>query len=626
MHVVGTAGHVDHGKSTLVKALTGIDPDRLREEKERGMTIDLGFAWLRLPGGEEVSIVDVPGHERFIKNMLAGVGGIDLALLVVAADEGVMPQTAEHVAILDLLRVRRAVVAVTKIDAVEPDWLELVLSDLGDYLAGTGLSGAPVVPVSALAGQGLPELLSTLERALADTPPKPDLGRPRVPIDRVFTVAGFGTVVTGTLIGGELRVGQELEIVPGGQRARARGLQTHKTKVERAVPGSRVAVNLVGVATDNLGRGQVVTAPGWLRPTTAADVELSVIRDAPHPLQHGATLTVHAGSAEVEARVLLFDGDQLAPGQRGWGQLRFGAPIALVKGDLFVLRTPNATLAGGEIVDPAARRHRRRDPNLIESLRVLREGAPEEAALAQLRAQGPIEPSALGERVGLTSARASELLTALADGGKVVRLGDFFAAPESWQRLSAAVRAVLADFHRAYPLRGGMPREELRGRARERAGQHDAPPRLFAQALARLEAEGVLVDREGLVRLTEHRVQLDGAQEERARRLVAHLAAAPYTPPSLDELPSDARPDPELTRVLAEQRRIVLVGEQLAFTPEAFDEMRERVVARLRERGRVTVADVRDLFGTSRKYVLGLLEYLDRTRVTRRVGDDRVLH
>jgi selenocysteine-specific elongation factor len=626
MHVVGTAGHVDHGKSTLVRALTGIDPDRLREEKERGMTIDLGFAWLKLPGGEEISIVDVPGHERFIKNMLAGVGGIDLALLVVAADEGVMPQTAEHVAILDLLRIRRAVVAVTKVDAVEPDWLELVLSDVTDYLGRTGLAGSPIVAVSALTGQGLPELLATLERALADTPPKPDVGRPRVPVDRVFTVAGFGTVVTGTLIGGELRTGQELEIVPGGLRARARGLQTHKTKVDRAVPGSRVAVNLVGVSTDDLSRGQVVAAPGWLRPTTAADVDLAVIGDAPHPLLHGATLTVHAGSAEVEARVLLLAGDALAPGQRGWGQLRFAAPIAVVKGDLFVLRTPNATLAGGEVVDPAARRHRRRDPNLIEGLRVLREGAPEEAALAQLRAQGPLEAPALAERIGLTAARVRDLLAALAADGRVVRLGDFFAAPEGWERLAAAIRAVLADFHRAYPLRSGMPREELRGRVRERAGAHGAAPRVFAQALARLEAEGVLVDREGLVRLADHRVQLDAAQEERAGRLVAHLAAAPYTPPSLDELPPEARPDPELTRVLVEQRRIVQVGDQLAFTPEAFEEMRDRVVARLRERGKVTVADVRDLFGTSRKYVLGLLEYLDRIHVTRRVGDDRVLY
>jgi selenocysteine-specific elongation factor len=618
MHVVGTAGHVDHGKSTLVKALTGIDPDRLREEKERGMTIDLGFAWLRLPGGGEISIVDVPGHERFIKNMLAGVGGIDMALLVVAADEGVMPQTAEHVAILDLLRVRRAVVAVTKVDAVEPDWLELVLGDVEEYLGRTGLAGSPLVPVSALTGRGIPELLETLERCLADTPPKPDLGRPRVPVDRVFTIAGFGTVVTGTLVGGELRVGQELEAVPSGLRARARGLQTHKTKVERAQPGSRVAVNLVGVSTDDLRRGQVITTPGWLRPTAAADVALTVIRDAPHPLLHGSTLTFHTGSAEVEARVLLFEGDALAPGQHGWGQLRFADPVPVVKGDLFVLRTPNATLAGGEVVDPAARRHRRRDPKLVEGLRVLREGSPDEAALAQLRAQGPLEATTLGERVGLTAAAARDLLATLAFEGRVVPLGDFYAAPESWARLTEELRAALAEFHRAYPLRTGMPREELRSRVR-------ASPRLFLQAIARLQADGVLVDREGLVRLADHRVRLDPAQEERAERLLAALAAAPYTPPSLSELPPDTRPEPELLRALVEQGRVVQVDADLAFAPAAFEEMKARVVAHVHERGKVTVADVRDLFGTSRRYVLGLLEYLDRIHVTRRVGDDRVL-
>ncbi|HEY3110222.1 MAG TPA: selenocysteine-specific translation elongation factor [Chloroflexota bacterium] len=617
-HVVGTAGHVDHGKSTLVKALTGIDPDRLQEEKDRGMTIDLGFAWLRLPGGEEISIVDVPGHERFIKNMLAGVGGIDLALLVVAADEGVMPQTVEHVAILDLLRVRRAVVAVTKLDAVESDWLELVVADVEEYLARTGLAGAPIVAVSALTGQGLPELVATIERALAETPPKADLGRPRVPVDRVFTVAGFGTVVTGTLIGGRLQVGQELEIVPGGQRVRARGLQSHKAKVAEALPGSRVAINLVGVSTDQVARGRVVTAPGWLQPTSAADVELSVLRDAAHPLLHGSTLTFHTGSAEVEARVILLQGDALAPGQQGWGQLRFAETVALVKGDLFVLRTPNATVAGGEIVDARARRHRRRDEGLIESLRVLREGSPDEAALAQLRGRGPLEAAALGERVGLPPAAVRELLAGLVGRGEVLKLGDFYLAPESWQALADATRRALGEYHRAYPLRPGMPREELRSRV-------GAAARLFPPLLAGLGGEGALVDRDGLVRLIDHRVRLSPEQEARAERLLERLAAAPLTPPSLNELPPEARPDGELLRALAEQGRLVVADEDLAFTADAFADMKARVVAHLRANGKITVADARDLFGSSRKYVLALLELLDRQRVTRRVGDDRVL-
>lgn len=617
-HVVGTAGHVDHGKSTLVRALTGIDPDRLREEKERGMTIDLGFAWLRLPGGEEISIVDVPGHERFIKNMLAGVGGIDLALLVVAADEGVMPQTVEHVAILDLLRVRRAVVALTKVDAVEPDWLELVQTDVADYLSRTGLTGAPIVPLSAVTGQGLPDLISRLEAALADTPPKADLGRPRVPVDRVFTVAGFGTVVTGTLIGGTLAVGQELEVVPGGQRARARGVQSHKARVEQALPGSRVAVNLVGVSTEQVGRGQVLTTPGWLRPTQAADVDLRVLADAHHPLLHGATVTFHTGSAEVEARAILFEGDALAPGQSGWGQLRFADPVAIVKGDLFVLRTPNATVAGGEVVDPSARRHRRREAGLIDGLRVLREGTPAEAALAQLAARGPLDAAALGERIGIPATAARALLEGMLADGQVARLGDHYLAPAAWRQLSASTQRTLADHHAAYPLRPGMPREELRSRVGVTA-------RLFPPLLARLATEQLLYDRDGIVRLASHEVRLSPELEARSELFLAALRATPHTPPSLSELPPDARPDPELLHALADLKRVVLVDADLAFAADAYADLTSRIVERLRAQGTITVADVRDMFGSSRRFALALLESLDRQRVTRRVGDDRVL-
>jgi selenocysteine-specific elongation factor len=304
VHVIGTAGHVDHGKSTLVQALTGITPDRLREEQEREMTIDLGFAWLTLPNGESVGIVDVPGHRDFIENMLAGVGGIDAALFVIAADEGVMPQTREHLAILDLLRIPGGVVALTKIDLIDdPDWLELVQADVSEALQGTVLDGAPIIPVSARTGQGLAELTAALQEVLARTPPRPDRGRPRLWIDRVFTIGGFGTVVTGTLVDGHLEVGQEVEILPRGMRARIRGLQTHKTRIQRAVPGSRVAINLTGISRQDLARGDLVTTPGWLRPTTLADVRLDLLRDAPFPLKHNAFVKFFCGSAETVARV-----------------------------------------------------------------------------------------------------------------------------------------------------------------------------------------------------------------------------------------------------------------------------------------------------------------------------------
>ena len=348
MHVIGTAGHVDHGKSMLVKALTGIDPDRLKEEKERQMTIDLGFAWLTLPSGEQVGIVDVPGHKDFIENMLAGVGGIDAALLVVAADEGVMPQTREHLAILDLLGVKSGLVALTKVDLVDdPEWLELVEAEVEELLEGTTLAGAPIVPVSAKTGQGLPELVAELDALLQRTPPRRDLGRPRLAIDRVFSITGFGTVVTGTLVDGAFELGQEVEILPQGIKARIRGLQTHKRRIERAMPGSRVAINLAGVSKNELRRGDVVTTPGWLKPTQLVDVRLRYLADAPRPLRHNATLKFFSGSAEVVARARLLDSEAIPPGEEGWVQLRLAKPVALIKGDRFIVRQPSPPLTIG---------------------------------------------------------------------------------------------------------------------------------------------------------------------------------------------------------------------------------------------------------------------------------------
>ncbi len=315
MFVLGTAGHIDHGKSLLVKALTGIDPDRLREEKERGMTIELGFAWLKLPGGREVGIVDVPGHERFVKNMLAGVGGIDLALLIVAANEGVMPQTREHLAILDLIGVKRGIAVITKKDLVDEELLTLVRMEVEELIATTTIAGAPVVAVSAVTGEGLPELLAAIDKMLDKTEPRPDLGRPRLPVDRIFTMVGSGTVVTGTLIDGTLSVGQEVEIVPSGLKSRIRGLQTHKSKITSASPGSRVAANLVGVNTSELERGDVVTRPGWLKPTKLVTVKLKLISYLQRPLPHGASVSFHTLAAETMAKVRLLEGDELRPGE-----------------------------------------------------------------------------------------------------------------------------------------------------------------------------------------------------------------------------------------------------------------------------------------------------------------------
>ncbi|HEX6123683.1 MAG TPA: selenocysteine-specific translation elongation factor, partial [Ktedonobacterales bacterium] len=483
MSCIGTAGHVDHGKSTLVTALTGIDPDRLAEEKARGMTIDLGFAWLTLPSGREVSLVDVPGHESFIKNMLAGVGGIDVALLVVAADDGVMPQTEEHLAILDLLRVRAGVVALTKCDLVEAEWLELVREDIAERLKPTTLAGAPIIACSGVTRAGLPELLAALDAALDAVPGRRDLGRPRLPVDRVFTITGFGTVVTGTLQDGMLRLGQEVELLPGGRRGRIRGLQAHKQSIEAGQPGGRLAVNLVGVAKSEVRRGDVLALPGRQRATTALDVRLEVIAGAPRGIAHNAELDLYLGAAETPARVLLLAADELRPGERGWAQLRLSRPVVAAHGDHFILRvpSPSLTIGGGLIVEPWARRHRRHDASVLSRLELLARGNPEELVLAALGGEpraggkapgkarqsgglGGLAPQEIARMVGLPLGEVTAHLRELAARELVIAAGEAFYAASVWQRLRAESGALLQSYHQQYPLRAGMPREEWRAR------------------------------------------------------------------------------------------------------------------------------------------------------------------
>ncbi|HEY7982932.1 MAG TPA: selenocysteine-specific translation elongation factor, partial [Ktedonobacterales bacterium] len=501
MSCIGTAGHVDHGKSTLVTALTGIDPDRLAEEKTRGMTIDLGFAWLTLPSGREASVVDVPGHESFIKNMLAGVGGIDVALLVVAADEGVMPQTEEHLAILDLLRVRAGVVALTKCDLVDDEWLELVREEIAERLRPTTLAGAPIVPCSAITRAGLPALLAALDAALDASPGRRDLGRPRLPVDRVFTITGFGTVATGTLLDGTLRTGQEVEILPRGQRARIRGLQAHKHPVEVSLPGNRVAVNLAGIAKADLLRGDVLAQAGRLHPTTALDVWLEVLRAAPRPVEQNAELHLYCGAAEVHARVALLAGDAIGPGEAGWAQLRLRQPVVVARGDRFIVRvpSPSLTIGGGSVVEPRARRHRRHDPAVLARLELLARGDPDEVVLAALRdertvatgAKGPRRPGGYGGRepalvaqaTGLPRADVDSALAELVARATAIQAGPGFFAADEWDRLRLDSTRLLEDYHRQFPLRAGVPREEWRSRL-------GLSPRQGGEVVAALLARG----------------------------------------------------------------------------------------------------------------------------------------
>ncbi len=616
MFVLGTAGHIDHGKSLLVKALTGIDPDRLREEKERGMTIDLGFAWLKLPSGREVGIVDVPGHERFVKNMLAGVGGIDLALLIVAANEGIMPQTREHLAILDLIGVKHGVVAITKKDLVDADMLALVKLEVEEVIAPTTLAGSPIVAVSSLTGEGVPELLRVLDTLLNKTESKKDTGHPRLPIDRIFTIAGAGTVVTGTLIDGALAVGQEVEVVPAGLKSRLRALQTHKAKIDAATPGSRVAANLVGIETAQLTRGDVVTRPGWLNPTTVVTVRLKLIDYLKHGIKHGAEVSFHTLAAEAMAKVRLLESENLQPGAATWAQLTLEKPLAIVTGDRFIIRSPMETLGGGEIIDAHARRLRRFRPDVIENLKIKESGSASDVIIALLETKQPLEFSALGAQANIPPADLAPALESLVGEGRVIALGEgehrLLITASGWKNLSDKALAALGEYHKNHPARPGMPRAEFATRLK--LGNY------VNLALDNLIKKGALVAEGVILRLPAHAVKLTPVQQDKIEKFLKSLDASPFAPPS------DLIPETDLLNILIAQGKVVKVSDAIVFSAKAYDEMKSKITAQIKKSGKITLGEVRDMFGSSRKYVQALLEYLDREKITKRVDDDRVLY
>jgi selenocysteine-specific elongation factor len=615
--VVGTAGHVDHGKSTLITALTGTDPDRLREERERGMTIDLGFAWMTTSGGIEVGFVDVPGHQDFIRNMLAGVGSIDAVLLVIAADEGVRPQTREHLAILGLLGIERGVIALSKRDLVDDAWAELARGEVRGALAGSALANAPLVEVSASARTGLPELMTALEGVLGAAPQRRDAGRPRLPVDRAFTMSGFGTVVTGTLLDGELRVGEEVEVAPRGARARIRGLQTHRRSLEVAVPGSRVAVNLSGIDKDAVSRGMVLIRPGTLVATTAVAARLAVLGGASAALAHDEEVKVHLGTAEVMARISLLEGDAIPAGRAGWAQLRLAEPIAAAVGDRLVIRrpSPSETIGGGAIADLAPARARRR----AETVSALeRRAAP--SAVARLLASLDVPRTAVeaGERSGLDAAERDAAVAEAVASGEAIVLADALVGSSAFEAFATHALRVCAQGHRRAPLRAGVPREEVRTAV-------GLPAKRFAALVERLVAAGRLADRGAALALPEHRPALSPAQEAAWARAHAALARDPARPPTPAQLETDYGLDREVVAALGERGDLVRIGTEAVFLPETVATFAAAVLTELASARTITVARARDLTGSSRKHVLPLLQYLDDHGLTRRQGDDRIL-
>jgi selenocysteine-specific elongation factor len=626
--VVGTAGHIDHGKTSLVKALTGTDTDRLPEEKARGITIDLGFAFLEEPDGLTIEIVDVPGHERFVKNMLAGVGGIDLAMLVVAADEGVMPQTREHLAICSLLRVRTGLVVLTKIDTVEADWLELVRDDVAGLVRGTFLEGAPIVPVSARTGSGLEDLRATLRALAARVPQRGTEQLARLPIDRVFTIKGFGTVVTGTLAAGTLAVEDRVEVFPRGLVAKVRGVQTHGQAVERARAGQRTAVNLQGLERSAVERGDVIGHAGTLLAATLVDGTIELLADAARPLKTRDRVRFHAGTSEIMARVLLFETAELAPGGRAFARFRLEAPLVALPGDRFVVRSysPIVTIGGGTLLDVDPARMRLKAPARVAHLRTLETGSPEQVVEEHVRHAGVagVRLAALAARIPFGPIQGRALLDALLAAGRVVAVDrDWFLHVDAVGRLRGLMVGALERFHRAQPLRPGMSREELRGRAGA------ADERVFAHVLAALDAEGaVRVDRDK-VRLGSHEVRLSAEQQAAVDRVEREFREAEASPPSPAEALGRAgvRGDEEhdLFQLLLESRRLVRVKESLFFHAEALEAIQDKLVALLRERKEIGPGDIKDLLGISRKYAIPLLGFFDARRVTTRVGERRVL-
>jgi selenocysteine-specific elongation factor len=638
IRVIGTAGHVDHGKSTLVQALTGIHPDRLKEEQEREMTIDLGFAWLTLPGGEELGIVDVPGHRDFIENMLAGVGGIDAVLFVVAADEGVMPQTREHLAILNLLQIPGGVVALTKADLVDSEWMDLIEEDLRITLLGSVLEDAPILRLSARTGQGIQELKQALSACLAERPPRPDLGRPRLPVDRVFSISGFGTVVTGTLMDGSFKAGQEVEILPAGKKGRIRGLQTHKQREETAAPGSRTAVNISGVDLDEVLRGNIVAHPGKYQPTRRMDVHFKLLPDVSQPLKHNTEVKLFLGTAEVIARVRLLGVEELAPGSEGWLQLETAEPSVAARGDHYILRrpSPSETIGGGVVIDPAPRgRHKRFSTQTITSLESLAQGTPADVVLEALTLVGIGTVKEIIVRSHLESEIALPAWLELVQTGRAVDLEKspevpvnstttspetLVASQDYWNKLAGQARQDVTQYHKNYPLRPGMPREELKSRLKILVKNS---PRIFNAAIHQLVAMGDLVESGPLLRLPGFEIRLSPAQEQSARKLLEKFAASPYSPPSVKECQVEIGED--LFDTLVGLDVLVQVSPEVAFRKGDYTGMVGEITRLIQSRGAITAAEVRDHFNTSRRYALAILEHLDSVGLTIREGDARRL-
>jgi selenocysteine-specific elongation factor len=625
--IVGTAGHIDHGKTSLVKALTGIDADRLEEEKRRGITIDIGFAHVELPapGGGKIVLgfVDVPGHERFVRNMLAGVGGIDIVLLVIAADEGIKPQTREHFDICRLLAIRRGITVLTKTDMVDADTLDVVRLEVEDYVRGSFLDSAhsPIVAVSSLTGAGLDALKSALAQVASEVAEKNSAALARLPIDRVFTMKGFGTVVTGTLVAGTIRKEEELEVFPVGRRVRVRGVQVHGSPAESAVAGQRTALNLAGLSTDDLARGMTLATADTFRSTSRADVLLSLLPSA-KPFKDGARVHFHAYTMETIAEARLYGAKQLKPGAEACVQLRFAEPMLLLPGDRFIVRqfSPVVTIGGGVVLDASPATRRQRAEDAIAFLKIMQEGSPEQVLSARVARRG-----AVGLRLGDVPAEMNIWpadAAKLAAAAGLVYFNQMLIAPVAYAEAKADVLEAVGKFHDANPLVSGMSKEELRDRV-------NLGPEVFYSVLEKLAEEKKLEIAGELVHLPGRGVVMKDEEAESKKIIEQAFASAGLKVPSLKEVLAGLKVDKiraqKIVTLLLRDKVLIKISDELVFHQSALTDLRRKIAALKTTTPKIDVARFKDMTGVSRKYAIPLLEYLDRERVTRRVGDERVI-
>jgi len=628
--ILGTAGHIDHGKTSLVKALTGVDTDRLKEEKERGITIELGFTFLDLPSGIRLGIIDVPGHEKFVKHMVAGAWGIDLVALVIAADEGVMPQTREHLDICRLLRVKKGLVVLTKIDLLDRELLELVKEEVTDIVEDTFLKNAPILPVSSVTGEGIPQLLSALDLLSQEINERSSGGLFRLPIDRIFTMKGFGTVVTGTMISGSLSLGETIQVLPSGLEGKVRNLQVYGRSVEKTVAGERAAVNLQGVETSAIERGDVLIRPNTLSPTRLIDAYLEYLPDASRPLKHRTKQRFHVGTTLANASIFLLDRDELVPGETGFVQLRLERPVVVLPQDRFVIRGSSAiqTIGGGVILDGHPDKHKRFSSSVVADLSLLKDGTREQALRQHIDHSG-VGGSTLEEllnRVEMSSSDVQSIIRQMAGKGDLLVIDSEklkVIASGSYQMLKGRALAQLREFHQRFPMKSGLSKEELRTKL-----PPEVDVKLFQILISELiQSKEVVLEKDKL-RLSGHQISSVDAKGL-AKRVEEAVLKGGLQPPSPKELWEEwSEKEGEVRAIfehLVHEGILVKIKSEIYFHRAPFENLREELVAYLKNHREITTPQFKEMTKASRKYVIPLIEYFDQIKLTLRLGEKRVL-